>query len=277
MNLSVFVQNMDYWFSSASARGLTPRCATEVFPTGSSECHESAATIRSIWRPSILFTVKLHSKSKDEFWKDGGPVIGVQLENEYAWQGADQGAAHILKLKQMAVADGFDVPLYTVTGWDGAYSLRTRCCPCLAATRIGPGMIRSRNFHPMRCTYFRFESREGGDIGAPGGRPASHATQAELAGYPFLSAEFGSGIEDTYHRRPIIHASDVAAMLPTQLGSGVNLMGYYMFHGGANPPGKLTTLQESQATGASNDLPKFLTIFKRRSANTAKNANRTGS
>ena len=32
-------------------------------------------------------------------------------------------------------------------------------------------------------------------------------------------------------------------------------MGYYMFHGGRNPDGKLTTLQESQATGYPNDLP----------------------
>jgi len=40
-----------------------------------------------------------------------------------------------------------------------------------------------------------------------------------------------------------------------QLGSGVNLLGYYMFQGGINPQGKLTTLQESQATDYPNDLP----------------------
>jgi hypothetical protein len=39
------------------------------------------------------------------------------------------------------------------------------------------------------------------------------------------------------------------------LGSGVNLYGTYMFQGGENPDGKLTTLQESQATGYPNDLP----------------------
>ena len=51
-------------------------------------------------------------------------------------------------------------------------------------------------------------------------------------------------------------------MLPTQLGSGVNLLGYYMFQGGANPQGKLTTLQESQATGAPNDLPEISYDFQ---------------
>jgi hypothetical protein len=39
------------------------------------------------------------------------------------------------------------------------------------------------------------------------------------------------------------------------LGSGVNLYGTYMFHGGENPDGQLTTLQESQQTGYPNDLP----------------------
>jgi len=40
-----------------------------------------------------------------------------------------------------------------------------------------------------------------------------------------------------------------------KLGSGVALYGYYMFHGGTNPEGKKTTLQESQPTGYPNDLP----------------------
>ena len=44
-------------------------------------------------------------------------------------------------------------------------------------------------------------------------------------------------------------------MALTALGSGDNLLGYYMFHGGSNPEGKLTTLQESQATGYPNDVP----------------------
>src|SRR5206468_2055516 len=37
--------------------------------------------------------------------------------------------------------------------------------------------------------------------------------------------------------------------------SGVTMYGYYMFHGGTNPEGKKTSLQESQATGYPNDLP----------------------
>ncbi|MGA8538050.1 MAG: beta-galactosidase [Terriglobales bacterium] len=209
-----------------------------------------------------IFYRQIAQQLKDQFWKDGGPVIGVQLENEYALQGPGQGAAHILKLKQLAVAAGFDVPLYTVTGWDGAVFPPREVLPVFGGYADWPWDDSIEKLPPNEVYAFRFESREGGDMGAPGGRAASHATQAELAPYPFLSAEFGSGIEDTYHRRPVIHSSDVAAMLPTQLGSGVNLLGYYMFQGGANPEGKLTTLQESQATGSPSDLPEISYDFQ---------------
>jgi hypothetical protein len=50
-------------------------------------------------------------------------------------------------------------------------------------------------------------------------------------------------------------ADDIAAAEVVKLGSGVTLYGYYMFHGGTNPDGKQTTLQESQVTGYPQDLP----------------------
>lgn len=43
-------------------------------------------------------------------WKDGGPVIGVQLENEYNLTGAGMGAEHIAELKRLAIEAGLDVP-----------------------------------------------------------------------------------------------------------------------------------------------------------------------
>lgn len=46
-------------------------------------------------------------------------------------------------------------------------------------------------------------------------------------------------------------------MAVVKLGSGSNLLGYYMYHGGTNPEGKLGYLNEKQATPATNwnDLP----------------------
>ena len=75
--------------------------------------------------------------------------------------------------------------------------------------------------------------------------------------FPFLTAELGGGLQVTHHRRPIASGLDTAAMTMVKLGSGANLLGYYMYHGGTNPKGKLTTLQETRATGYPNDLPAY--------------------
>ena len=61
----------------------------------------------------------------------------------------------------------------------------------------------------------------------------------------------------TKHRRPIATGTDIGAMSLTKLGSGVGLLGYYMYHGGSNPDGKLTTLHESRESGYTNDLPEI--------------------
>jgi len=53
---------------------------------------------------------------KGLFWKDGGPIIGMQLENEYSARGPGKGAEHILRLRKIARDAGLDAPFYTVTG-----------------------------------------------------------------------------------------------------------------------------------------------------------------
>jgi hypothetical protein len=61
-----------------------------------------------------------------------------------------------------------------------------------------------------------------------------------------------------YHRRPFIYADDTYAMAVVKLGSGSNLLGYYMYHGGTNPESTTgITLNETQRTlgTANNDLP----------------------
>ena len=72
--------------------------------------------------------------------------------------------------------------------------------------------------------------------------------------FPFLSCELGGGNQSTYHRRPRITSKDIEALAVCKLGSGLNLLGYYMYAGGLNPVGK-TTMQESRATGYPNDCP----------------------
>ncbi len=187
-------------------------------------------------------------------WRDGGPVIGVQIENEYNLRGPGQGASHIATLKALAVQLGFDVPLYTVTGWDATVYPHREVMPVFGGYPDEPWGKSTGKLPPKETYAFRFGSRVSGDLGAQtrGGRTGD--ADGDIAHTPFLGAEYGGGIPTMYRRRPVMQPDDIAAMLPVQLGSGVNLYGYYMYHGGRNAIGR-TTLQEQTAIGGYNDLP----------------------
>ena len=192
---------------------------------------------------------------KGLLWKDGGPVIGIQLENEYSKRGPGAGEAHILELKKIALENGLDVPLYFVTGWDNAVVPRGAVLPIYGGGYPdAPWDGSIRKLPPAEVYAFRFHSRVAANANA-GGNEAWSPQKTAREDVPYLTAEIGGGIEDTYHRRPVIAADDIGAMFPVMLGSGVNLYGTYMFQGGENPDGRLSTLQESQKTGYPNDLP----------------------
>ncbi len=188
-------------------------------------------------------------------WKDGGPVIGVQLENEYADRSKNGGEEYILALKKLAIESGFDVPYYSVTGWDNAVVPKGEVLPVFGGYPDAPWDSSLQALPSSEVYLFRFQSRVSGDVGSIGASPVDDASRVTGAATPFITAEMGGGIQDTYHRRPVLTADDVAAMVPVMLGSGVSLYGTYMFQGGENPDGKRTTLQESQATHYPNDVP----------------------
>jgi hypothetical protein len=188
------------------------------------------------------------------YFKDGGPIIGIQIENEYSQRGPGAGEQHLLTLKHLAQQHGMDVPFYTLTGWDNAVFPHGEFVQVFGGYPDAPWDDSLHDLPPQEVYAFRFHTRVSANMGAIG---ASGNTPPPAATYdlPFLTAEVGGGIEDTYHRRPVISADDVAAMMPVLLGSGANLYGNYMFQGGINPEGKRTTLQESLATHYPNDLP----------------------
>jgi beta-galactosidase len=202
------------------------------------------------------FYSEIAKQLKGELWKDGGPVIGTQVENEYreAKPGNGKGSEHIRTLKHMAVSDGLDVPLYTVTGWDGAAIPLDDVLPVYGGYPDAPWDGSNKKLAGNEIYAFRFKNRVAGSMGAIGG-PGQNAASS-YKGTPFLTAEVGDGGEDTYFRRPVFNTDDVAAIAPVMLGSGVNLLGYYMFHGGINPDGLGITLEESQRFGDATDVPE---------------------
>jgi beta-galactosidase len=210
--------------------------------------------------PAYLASVRtwygqIGEQLKGLLWKDGGPVIAIQLENEYSKRGPRAGEAHILELKKLAVSSGLDVPLYLITGWDEAVIPPRAVIPVYGGYPDAPWDSCIAKLPPAEVYAFRFQSRVAANVNDDRGRGEPGALPSASDSLPYLTAEIGGGIEDTYHRRPIIAPDDIAAMVPVMLGSGVNLYGTYMFQGGENPDGQLTTLQESQATGYPNDLP----------------------
>jgi len=193
-------------------------------------------------------------------FKDSGPVIGVQLENEYGLHGPGRGAEHILKLKQLAIAAGIDPPLFSVTGWPSLDFPPQEVIPVSGGYPDGFWYASRTNLPPSMTYLFNF-NRELGDMGAT--VPSEDPTgKVNLNHDPYFAAEEGGGMATAYHRRPVLSADDIAALALTGIGSGINLYGYYMFHGGANPKGKRTTLQESTATGYPNDLPEITYDFE---------------
>ncbi len=186
-------------------------------------------------------------------WKDGGPVIGIQLENEFRGP-----AEHLLALKNLAREAGLDVPIYTKTGWP-ALSTPLPFGEIVPLYGVYAEGFWDRELTPMPGSYWRgfYFSRPRTDaaIGTDIlGRREVHDAP-DVAKYPYLTCEIGAGMMTSYHRRILFYPLDAESTALVKLGSGGASLGYYMYHGGENPDGKLTTLMESQATGMWNDLP----------------------
>lgn len=206
---------------------------------------------------------EIGAQLKGLLWKDGGPVIGVQLENEYNIRGTGRGEEHISALKALALKAGMDVPLYTVTGWDGTVYPSGEVTPVFGGYPDEPWATSTKELPPKETHAFRFDTRVSGDLGAQTQSHAPGTAETDKDKVPFLGAEYGPGLPAMYRRRTLVSPDDIAAMLPVQIGSGVNLFGYYMFHGGRNPVGVGGTgLEESTLSGGYNDTPRISYDFQ---------------
>lgn len=192
---------------------------------------------------------------KGLLFKDGGPVIGIQLENELK-----SNSEHLLKLKQMAIELGFEVPLYTVTGWGGVGNAeipKDEVIPLFGGYPDHPWAGHAEMLYPKDKYFFhhvRNDSTIGSDLFGTDGIEKA-LDMEDIKRYPYGACEVGPGVQVTHHRRPIIAADDAAAMAMLKIANGNNLVGYYVFHGGSNPIGKKSTLQESKETKYPNNLP----------------------
>ncbi len=180
----------------------------------------------------------------------GGPIIGVQVENEYAFD-TEERLSHLLHLKRMAVEAGLDVPYYTATGWPRSDLRQTEFIPVWGGYPEAPWSSSTKELSPSANYVFSSWAGDSG-VGTDLLGDQESATSSALQ-YPYSTAEMGGGNQPTYHRRPLITEADVVSQSYVKVGSGANMMGYYMYHGGHNPMGELSTMQESKATKYPND------------------------
>lgn len=118
---------------------------------------------------------------RGQFFQDGGPVIGVQLENEFMaaaapWEmvpqqahewmtGGSGGVEHIRRLKQIAIESGLNAPIYTATAW-GSPVLEGETLPSSA----GMPTARGRSAPIGRSTGRRASSSSRATTIMPSGR-----------------------------------------------------------------------------------------------------------
>lgn len=194
---------------------------------------------------------KIYEQVQGLFYEDGGNIIGIQFENELT-----DNAEHLLELKKLALSIGFKAPIYTVTGWNSAYGAKipvNEVIPVFGAYPEAP-WTESRDRLPLSTHYAFNKNRNDSAIGTD----IINGTDEDgwrmpYEKYPFATCELGGGIQVTHHRRPVISGMDIYAMSLVKLGSGNNLIGYYMYKGGTNKLGRLSSLNESRATGYPND------------------------
>ena len=187
----------------------------------------------------------VYDQVKGLLWKDGGPVMALQLENEYVRPGMI--VSHLLNLKKMAVEIGFDVPLYSMTHWMDSEYPKGEIVPYAGFyieapwTASGKNEIPTSNFEFF--TYNRLSDNIGTDIIKIEGDVES--LSGENNDSPFFTCEIGVGTTAFYQRRAVVPEEMAGENINLRLGCGANMMGYYMYTGGTNPVGKISTYQSS--------------------------------
>jgi len=186
-----------------------------------------------------------YNQVKGLLYKDGGPIIGIQLENEL------NNPDHILELKQIAREVGFDVPIYTVTGWNNVVIPEKEVIPVQAGYPDdfwSGGVDRNPpNTQFLFMAGIPINTGVGTDV-LPVLETYGKRTY-NPSDYPWMMAELGCGMQWTQRRRPVIDDRDAGALMLVKLAGGANCIGYYMYLGGSNPEGKLTPL------GAGRGMP----------------------
>lgn len=190
------------------------------------------------------YYAKIGEQLSGMMWQQGGPVIGVQVENELGvagveWQRlfplyvngggytglkGDDFSAHYLNLKKLAAAGGLGAPFFSCTGW-GLNDSKP-----IPYTEIMPtelGYMGGYYFHKLRDKNWLtlFDDTD-------------HVLKKYWGKCPVGLSEIGTGLslEKVAIGRGDLPPETYTCTTLTRVGSMPTIYaGYYMFHGGSNP------------------------------------------
>lgn len=210
----------------------------------------------------------IHGQTDGLYFGQGGPIIAAQLDNEYMhagapWErtagvskewvsGGTEGEAYMVDLKRVMQEVGIVTPFYTCTAWGGAAAPVEEALPLWGGYAYWPWIF--------------YEKREGGHPATPEYIYRDNHNNAVPSTYnfephyppesmPYACCEMMGGMNCGYSYRFQLDFKSVDAMCNIKLGSGCNLLGYYMYRGGTTPTGEtIPYLNEGQMPQLSYDF-----------------------
>ena len=208
----------------------------------------------------------LHGQMDGHYFRQGGCIIATQIENEYQhssapWEittgissewvnGGKSGERYMLALKKIMQEEGIVTPFYTTTSWGGAITPVEEALPLWGGYSYQPWIFYNRTGeHPATPEYI-YRDNHNNTI------PKTYNFEPTFApeSRPYACCEMMGGMMCSYNYRFQMDMRAVDALANTKLGSGCNLLGYYMYKGGTNPTGLRTPyMNEGQVSKRSYD------------------------
>lgn len=217
---------------------------------------------------------QLHLQMDGHYFSQGGCIAGIQIENEYQHSSAPwemtagvsnewvpaghSGKAYMLALKRIMVEEGIVTPFYTATAWGGAVTPVEEALPLWGGYSYQPWLFYSgEGVHPATPEYIY---RDNHNSAVP--REYNFEPSYDPESRPYACCELMGGMMCSYRYRFQLDFRAVDALANIKLGSGCNLLGYYMYRGGTTPTGaRAPFLNEGQVPKRSYDYQAALGEF----------------
>lgn len=216
----------------------------------------------------------LHGQVDGHYFRQGGCVVGTQIENEYQhscapWEittgvsgewitSGHSGLEYMLAIKRIMLEEGIVTPFYTATAWGGAVTPVEEALPLWGGYSYQPWLFYSKpGVHPATPEYIYRDNHNSAVT-----KEYNFEPSYDPESRPYACCEMMGGMMCSYKYRFQLDMRAIDALANTKLGSGCNLLGYYMYKGGTNPLGKTTPyLNEGQIPKRSYDYQAAIGEF----------------